>query len=163
MPRGPDKKKRKQRSDTKPRSWHQYCQHRGNAEKGGIGFLLTYGEWLQIWEASGHLHERGCRKGQYVMARTGDKGPYAVGNVRITTVEDNLFEEFSNEETRARMSVASSIAQTGKRHPESVKVKLRVARRKQIPPFLGRQWSAEHRAKNRSYWERRRAEKAQHV
>lgn len=55
----------------------------------GIGFELTYEQWLQIWLDSGHLHERGRRRGQYVMARNGDIGPYALGNVHITTQEGN--------------------------------------------------------------------------
>ena len=71
---------------------HPYHQHRFNAKKRGIAFLLTWEEWLQIWTESGHFHERGCRKGQYVMARFGDKGPYAVGNVKIVPVEQNSSE-----------------------------------------------------------------------
>jgi hypothetical protein len=59
------------------------------ARSKGRGFELTYEQWLEIWQASGHLHERGPYKGQYVMARFGDKGPYAIGNVEIITAEQN--------------------------------------------------------------------------
>ena len=59
------------------------------AQKRGVAFLFTFGQWLQIWVDSGHLLERGCRKGQYVMARFGDMGPYAVGNVKIVTCTEN--------------------------------------------------------------------------
>lgn len=70
-----------------------YLAHKQNAAVRSIDFLLTYEEWLQIWEQSGHLHERGCRKGQYCMARFGDKGPYAVGNVKIILHRDNILEK----------------------------------------------------------------------
>lgn len=67
-------------------SW--YFQ-KARAAKRGIEFLLTFEEWLKIWTASGHLHERGKFKHQYCMARHGDCGPYAVGNVSIVTMEEN--------------------------------------------------------------------------
>ena len=66
-----------------------YAKQKFGAARRRIDFLLTFGEWLQIWVDSGHLLERGCRKGQYVMARFGDKGPYAVGNVKIVTCNVN--------------------------------------------------------------------------
>lgn len=54
-----------------------------------MGFTLTYRQWLCIWTTSGHWHERGNRPGQYVMARKGDRGAYACGNVYIITNEQN--------------------------------------------------------------------------
>ncbi len=67
-------------------SWHF---QKARAGKRGIEFLLTFEEWLKIWEDSGHIHERGRLKHQYCMARNGDCGPYAVGNVSIITMEEN--------------------------------------------------------------------------
>ena len=61
-----------------------------SARKRGIEFLMTYDEWLGIWQASGRLDQRGRRRGEYVMARFGDVGPYAVDNVYISTVSDNI-------------------------------------------------------------------------
>jgi hypothetical protein len=55
----------------------------------GIPWRLAYWEWLQIWQDSGHLHERGTCKGQWVMSRPGDRGAYEVGNVRIVRCETN--------------------------------------------------------------------------
>jgi hypothetical protein len=63
--------------------------HRRHAKDRKIPFLLTFDQWLQIWIDSGHIHESGTRNHQYCMARYGDKGPYAVGNVRIVTVAQN--------------------------------------------------------------------------
>ena len=59
----------------------RYREHKWNAECRGIEFCLTFEEWIAIWLESGHLDERGCRSGCYVMARHDDKGPYKVGKI----------------------------------------------------------------------------------
>src|SRR5437660_337438 len=51
--------------------------------------FLTLEEWWKIWCDSGRWAERGCRRGQYVMSRPGDVGPYAAWNVRICTAAEN--------------------------------------------------------------------------
>ena len=66
-----------------------FLAHKKGAKTRGIAFRLEYWEWLQIWQDSGRLHERGTRKGQWVMARPGDKGAYEAGNVRIVRCETN--------------------------------------------------------------------------
>lgn len=55
-----------------------------------IEWRLTLPEWYAIWEASGHLHERGRGRDGYCMARFNDVGPYAVGNVYITSIAGNV-------------------------------------------------------------------------
>lgn len=69
-----------------------YSNHKSAAKGRDIKFELTYKEWISIWKRSGHLHERGRHKDQYVMARYGDKGPYAIDNVKIITVAQNCSE-----------------------------------------------------------------------
>lgn len=72
---------------------HAFQIHRHSAEKvRNIPFLLTFHEWLQIWTDSGHLLERGRGRGKYCMARFGDAGPYAVGNVQIILHTENTSE-----------------------------------------------------------------------
>jgi hypothetical protein len=61
----------------------KFTTSRLNAERRGIAFELTFEQWFDIWTKSGHYSERGRKRGQYVMARFGDEGPYAVGNVEI--------------------------------------------------------------------------------
>lgn len=63
-----------------------------DAKRRGIAFEFSFEEWLKVWTESGHLHERGNRKNQYVMARNGDTGPYAEWNVRCVTVAKNVNE-----------------------------------------------------------------------
>lgn len=67
----------------------KYTWHRGNAKKRNIPFLLTFEEWWDIWQKSGHWEERGTKKGQYCMSRYNDTGPYAVGNVFIQLHSQN--------------------------------------------------------------------------
>ncbi len=117
----------------KPLYWQQ---KRDARVKRGIEFLLTYDEWLKIWEESGRLHERGTRRGMYVMARFGDKGPYAVGNVKIITHEQNCSERRDSLETRAKKSRANI------GHPVSAELRARIAAANRL-----RVWSAESRAK----------------
>lgn len=67
-----------------------FVSQRASAKARGIGFEMTFDEWREIWKKSGHWRDRGNRKGQYVMARHGDAGPYAVGNVSIIAFEENV-------------------------------------------------------------------------
>lgn len=102
----------------------KYHSHRSNAKKVGKEFLLTFEEWLKIWVDSGHYHERGHYKGQYVMARYGDKGPYAVGNVKIITFEENSREHVGNRPETVAKIVA---VHTGRKRSDITKARLRAA------------------------------------
>jgi hypothetical protein len=67
----------------------QYTNHKASAKQRGIPFLLTYAQWLAVWQASGRLDRRGHMPDNYCMARFGDRGAYAVGNVKIITMAEN--------------------------------------------------------------------------
>jgi hypothetical protein len=95
---------------------YAYLGHKKNAKKRGNAFLLTFEEWLNIWIESGQLDQRGRGRQNYCMARSGDIGPYAMGNVRICTNQENLAEVLERRrgtpvslETRQKMSAASKI------------------------------------------------------
>jgi hypothetical protein len=75
----------------------RFAGQRWDAQQRHIPFELTFEEWREIWEMSGKLSERGPRSHQYVMARFGDVGPYAVGNVKIITARENLIERHRRE------------------------------------------------------------------
>ena len=99
--------------------WKQkYDQHKYRAERRGIPFELTFKQWLKIWRESGHLHERGHRQGQYVMARFFGGGSYKIGNVRIIPAEDN--NHLVSAEARARR-VRNSRATRQARHASEIK------------------------------------------
>lgn len=70
---------------------HQkFYLQRYRAAQRGIEWQMTFDEWWGVWQDSGKWNQRGIRDGQYCMARRGDTGPYAVGNVDIVTGNENL-------------------------------------------------------------------------
>lgn len=73
-----------------PEARHAYSTQRVKARERGISWGFTLETWWATWRDSGKWLERG--KDGYVMARTGDVGPYAPANVRIATMGDNLRE-----------------------------------------------------------------------
>jgi hypothetical protein len=88
------------------------------------------------------------------MARYGDVGPYAVGNVRIITVEENRSEQHYSDERRARVAEALTgnthgRANRGKRRSAETRAKYRAAK-------LGRPLPEETRLKMRIAQQRRR-------
>ncbi len=74
----------------------KYLQHRRGAKKRGIDFMLSYAEWQQWWDDSGHWHERGVRSEQYVMARKGDRGGYSLDNIECITSKQNRLDAVTN-------------------------------------------------------------------
>ncbi|WP_234684681.1 hypothetical protein [Bradyrhizobium monzae] len=105
-----------------------FTEHRVNAKDRGIGFELTFPQWLEIWIASGRVRRRGCRRGQYVMARHGDRGPYAVGNVKIILASENIAEasrgRIPSEATRALISLAVTLSWNARRAERQAEVQL---------------------------------------
>lgn len=63
----------------------RYVQHKHRAKQSGVGFNLTFHDWLDVW--GDEYDERGI--GKLVMCRTNDQGAYEVGNVRIDTQANN--------------------------------------------------------------------------
>lgn len=65
----------------------RYASHRNGAKKRGIGFELTFEEWLRVW--GDKLDRCGVAPDKFGMCRVMDRGPYAVGNVFIGTPKRN--------------------------------------------------------------------------
>lgn len=78
-----------------------FLQQRWLAKKRrNIEFHFSYEEWVSWWKhnlGDDWFTKRGRKSGQYVMARHGDKGPYAPWNVKCIMVEQNLQEATHNE------------------------------------------------------------------
>lgn len=72
--------------------WRKYLKHKVRANYRGIPFVLTFEEWWEIWDKSGHWEERGRGTGSYVMSRVADLGGYEVGNVFIQTSRQNIID-----------------------------------------------------------------------
>lgn len=81
---------------------HQrFQEQRRRARQRGIDWLLTFKEWWGVWTESGKWDERGRSKAlSAVMSRYGDVGPYALGNVHITTLSANFIESWESAPNR---------------------------------------------------------------
>jgi hypothetical protein len=72
-----------------------YYSHKHHAKERGIPFLFTLKEWTAWWEKElgpDWFQKRGCKAGEYVMARLGDEGPYAPDNVKCILHTSNSSE-----------------------------------------------------------------------
>jgi hypothetical protein len=67
----------------------RFKEHRDNSRRRDILFLFGFPLWIATWWESGHWHQRGRRRGQYVMARLGDRGAYSVDNIAIIPHVEN--------------------------------------------------------------------------
>lgn len=72
-----------------------FLTQQNGAKKRGIGWRFNFYDWWRVWERSGKWLQRGAHKGQYCMARHGDVGPYAEGNVYITTCGNNCIDGYA--------------------------------------------------------------------
>lgn len=75
----------------------RYQQQRASARKRKITFNLTFDQWWSLWQP--YWEWRGSHKCQYVMARTGDIGPYELGNVRIDSPTGNVADIYRDAST----------------------------------------------------------------
>lgn len=130
----------------------QFWNHQQRAKRKGINFLLTFEQWLQIWLDSGHYHEKGTKRGQYVMSRFNDVGPYSIDNVKIQTVGQNTKEAFTiNNADFIKPRFGEENHFYGRKHSIESRAKIKEARAKQI-------WTPEARKKVSETMKRRRAE-----
>lgn len=79
--------------------YQAYEKHKRHAAARGIGFELTFVQWWEFWKD--HYHLRGGKGGDLCMGRFGDMGPYAVGNIYITTQKGNI-QDYSVSEKKKR-------------------------------------------------------------
>jgi hypothetical protein len=93
-------------STTKGSPLCQFMNQRSSAGTRGIGWELTFAEWWRIWQESDHYKERGRGYG-YQMARLGNSGPYAAGNVEIITGAQNSSDSFLVKPASERAAMAS--------------------------------------------------------
>jgi hypothetical protein len=66
---------------------HKYSVQRTSAINRGIDWQFTYDTWIEWWGKD--IANRGRLKGQLVMARYNDIGPYHPDNVRKATCSEN--------------------------------------------------------------------------
>jgi hypothetical protein len=66
---------------------HKYYNQKRRAKLRGIGWELTFQQWLDWWGAD--LDNRGSGTSNLQMQRLADTGPYAIGNIRKGVPLDN--------------------------------------------------------------------------
>lgn len=72
-----------------------FRQQKASATRRSIPFTFTFEEWVAWWKhhlGDDWVSKRGCHRGQYVMARFEDKGPYTWSNTKCILSEDNHIE-----------------------------------------------------------------------
>jgi len=88
----------------------KYTMQIKNATARGIPFLLSFEQWLSIWNDSGKLNERGRGAKKYCMCRYNDIGSYEIGNVFIGTGRENVRDgnlgKIMSQEVREKISQA---------------------------------------------------------
>jgi hypothetical protein len=93
-----------------------YNVQKSNTRARGIPFLLTFEQWLEIWNASGKLEQRGRGAAKFCMCRNGDIGPYEIGNVFIGTGRENVRDGNRGKTITQEVRDKISKAHTGKPH-----------------------------------------------
>jgi hypothetical protein len=66
------------------------------AERRGIAFEMSPDEWWSWWQRDGRWQQRGVGRDRLCMARVGDAGPYAIGNVYCATNAENMQDAWDN-------------------------------------------------------------------
>ena len=69
-----------------------FSAQRRNSQIRNISWEFSFKEWADLWIESGHWAERGRKKGNFVMGRHGDVGPYCRKNCKIITIVENSHE-----------------------------------------------------------------------
>ncbi|MDN7658457.1 hypothetical protein [Burkholderia cenocepacia] len=64
-----------------------FSVQRHGAGRRGIGWELTFEQWLEWWGED--IERRGVRPGDLQMQRIADAGPYALGNIKKGTPRQN--------------------------------------------------------------------------
>jgi hypothetical protein len=115
--------------------FRKYRAHKDNAKKRNVPFLLSFEEWWDIWQKSGHYDERGNKKGQYCMSRYNDIGAYQLGNVFIQLHSDNVTQAWSGKkhshEAKEKIST-NHIGMLGKTQSQETKEKIGLAHKGKI-------------------------------
>lgn len=107
-----------------------FCKRRVDRNGNPIEMRLTFDEWLNIWISSGHWHERGCKRGQYVMSRKADLGHYEIDNIEIKTVGENIIEKCNSDEYKEIHRSAMKIAGQKRLTDPSYQLKFKLGREK---------------------------------
>lgn len=77
------------RHDIPRDAWRAYLAQYSSARRRGIGFEFEFLDWWRWWQVDNRWAVRGRKRGCVMMARIGNAGPYAPGNVYAATHKQN--------------------------------------------------------------------------
>jgi hypothetical protein len=100
---------------------NQYWVHKSGANARKIPFLFTFEEWINMWIKSGHYHNRGKKKHQYVMSRYDDVGPYSVDNCFIQMASLNCSQAPKNTANQLLLARAAKTSDSYKKISKALK------------------------------------------
>lgn len=136
-----------------------FQRQKRHARLRGTPFHFSYIEWRAWWERElGPLwmEKRGCRRGQYVMARLGDQGAYEPGNVKCVTCSENQSEQKLNGTTGGsgwNLGVRGEIKKGNKLSQEAVaQIYLAEGTEREIAVAFGVNQSSVSRIKTKKLW-----------
>lgn len=89
-------------------AFRKYCSQRAGANKRGVGWELTFEQWLEWWGAD--LDKRGRGTSNLQMQRLADTGPYKLGNIRKGTPLQNMKTKGRMQRLRATLKAAEERA-----------------------------------------------------
>jgi hypothetical protein len=111
----------------------RYHQQKAQAKGRGIEWKFTFNDWFDIWLASGKWEQRGCKRGQYVMSRYNDIGPYSKDNVFIQLCQLNVIEKQIGKQQSLETVEKRVSKLRGREHSAETRVKMSKARLGKTP------------------------------
>src|SRR5258706_9221221 len=61
----------------------QYLTHKRDALRKGVAYDISFEDWKDMWNSSGHFQDKGSKTGQYTMVRLDKTKPFTFGNIEI--------------------------------------------------------------------------------
>jgi len=61
----------------------KWQRHRAQAKFRREPYQLTFDQWLEAWQQSGHIHKMGRRLGDYTLIRVDTEQPWHRDNIKV--------------------------------------------------------------------------------
>lgn len=89
------------------RAYALYVAHKNRSLRRGIGWEISFKEWVDWWGED--IHRRGTGRDQLGMCRFRDEGPYKVGNIYKGTPKENARTRGNMQRKRASLAAHEAL------------------------------------------------------